>query len=171
MNFQNSPHLLGPLGALVLAMKMKLLWLLTFMGLGTVGATGEIDFYTRISNLELAVMGGPSVNSPFTPTLLSGSTDVLPYPNQFVLVTSTGVDAMTLATPVATTDDFKKVRVISTTAHAHTITTAASKIVDGATAAGDTLTFTAYAGASCELMAYQGLWYVLNLLNVTLSEV
>lgn len=135
-----------------------------------VGANGEIDLPTRIANLELAVFGGPNVNSPFTPTLLSGSADAINFPNQFVYITTAGVDACTLAAPVAGTDDFKKIRVFSTTANAHTITTPANKIVGGSTS-GDTLTFAPDVGANVELIAYQGLWYIVQLNNVTLTEV
>lgn len=169
MNFSNSPHLMGPLGALVVALKSKLMILLFAVGL--VGANGDISAAQRVANLETAVFGGPNVTFPVAPTLLSGSADPLFYPNQFVFITATGVDAITLAAPVAGSDDFKVVRVFSASAHAHTITTPANTIVNGSSAAGDTLTFGAHVGANCALIAYQGLWYIIALNNVSLSEV
>lgn len=106
-----------------------------------------------------------------TPVVYSGATDAIAYPATAFL-TRAGVDAATLATPAATTDDGKILTVISTSAQAHTVTTAANKIASGnSTALGDTLTFAAKQGASFSLIAYQGLWYVLVLNNVTLSEV
>lgn len=98
---------------------------------------------------------------------LSGATDAIPVNAGTVVVTSAGVDAMTLATPVAGTNDGLELTVISAGAHAHTITTAANKI----NGADDTATFAAAAGNSITLVAYGGIWYAKNLTGVTLSEV
>jgi hypothetical protein len=106
----------------------------------------------------------------------TGSADALAYPGT-AAISSTGVDACTLATPVAGSaaaggDDGKMLRIVATTAHAHTVTTAAHKIIDGSSTSKDTATWAGYAGGSIELMAYGGLWYVIGTpLNVTLSEV
>lgn len=147
------------------------------------GANVEQDFFSRIAALELAMWGGANPSgtakalfestsgSQIVPVVYSGSTDALAYPGTAMLTTA-GVDATTLATPVVGTDDGKVLRVISTTANAHTITTAANKIAGGgSTAFGDTLTFAAKQGAGVTLMAYQGIWYIIALVNVTLSEV
>lgn len=127
----------------------------------TGGVTGAVAATGALSGTGLIV----------TPTVLSGATDALTYPGVSVL-TRAGVDACTLATPTPGTDDGKILTVVSTTAFAHTITTAANKIAGGGTTAfGDTLTFAAKQGASCTLLSYGGIWYVLALVNVTLSEV
>jgi len=97
----------------------------------------------------------------------AGSADAINITARKVVVTATGVDAMTLATPVAGTDDGLELTVVSAGAHAHTITTAANKI----NGADDTATFGAAAGNSITLVAYGGVWYASNLTGVTLSEV
>jgi hypothetical protein len=54
----------------------------------------------------------------------------------------------TLANPIATTDDYKRLTIVSLTAQAHKIT------------GEDVATFTAAIGACLDLIAFQGLWYV-----------
>lgn len=97
---------------------------------------------------------------------LTGSTDALSFPNTYY-VNSSGVDAMTLATPVSGTDDGKTLTVTDQSGHAHTITTAANKIVPS----HDTATFSGTAGAFITLEAFGGLWYVKSSSGVTMSEV
>lgn len=87
-----------------------------------------------------------------------------------VRLTDSGAGTYTLATPVAA-DTGKLLYIESETAQAHTVTTAANKIVDGSGTNGDTLTYAAHIGANCVLMAANLLWTVVALKNVTLSEV
>lgn len=106
------------------------------------------------------------------PALLSGSTDAIPpHLGQTYMVTATGVDAMTLATPTAggdgTGDDGIVITVISAGAHAHTITSTGN-LNTGSTSV-NVATFAAHAGASVELMAYNGAWYVLSEIGITFS--
>lgn len=94
------------------------------------------------------------------PAVYTGSTDVLQFPG-LAIINSGGVDAMTLATPVAGPqatggDDGKTVTVIDAGGHAHTLTTAANKIVPN----HHILTFNGTAGSNVVLVAYNGLWYV-----------
>lgn len=96
----------------------------------------------------------PAQNLQFTVTTLTGSTDALTFPSDNYITTA-GVDATTLATPTAGTDDGKILRVTDVGGHAHTITTAANKIVPSHHLA----TFNGTAGSWVELEAYQGLWY------------
>lgn len=117
----------------------------------------------------------------FSPINAAGSADVIPVKSCVVFVTKAGVDAMTLAAPVAgvypssnalgdilgaPNDDGKEIYVVSTTLFAHTITTPANKIngskhiaTFGALAAGNYIHFVAYGGS----------WWMLDSLNVTLS--
>lgn len=81
-----------------------------------------------------------------------------------VLLTKAGVAAMTLAAPTTVTDDRKILRIISTTAQAHTVTTPAASLN-----AGTTATFAAAVGSSLALMAYGGKWYSVSTLGVTLT--
>jgi hypothetical protein len=87
-----------------------------------------------------------------------------------VLVTTAGVDAMTLATPAAGPpsaggNDGLKIKVIDMGGHEHTITTASNKINGGdhiATFGGSALQF-------AEFLAYQGVWYLISESGITLS--
>lgn len=73
-------------------------------------------------------------------------------------ITKAGVAAVTLAAPVATVDDGKRLLVVSTTAQAHTLTQTTPGVNNGG-AASDVGTFGAAIGNSIELVAYQGVWY------------
>ena len=109
------------------------------------------------------------------PTLLSGATDALTFPG-LAIVTTAGVDAMTLGTPVAGSpvpglnfvfggQDGLYLWVVSTTANAHTITTAAGKINGNLHIA----TFGAVAGNMVVLVAFGGVWYMVASKGITLS--
>ena len=78
-----------------------------------------------------------------------------------VIITKASAAAITLAAPTATTDDFKKLTIESTTAAAHTVTNTSPGFNNGSTAS-DVATFGAAIGNSFELIAYQGVWYVLG---------
>ena len=102
-------------------------------------------------------------------TSLTGSADPLPFPGN-VALDGTGVDNLTLATPLAGNqpagDDGKSVFVLDTGGHAHTITTASNKIAPSKHIA----TFGGTAGSNIELQARNGIWYpVGSALGVTFS--
>lgn len=69
-----------------------------------------------------------------------------------------GVVAATLADPVATTDDYKRLTIVNGTAHASTVTSASS--FGGGGAGEDVATMSATVGDTLCLMAYQGKWYI-----------
>ena len=71
-----------------------------------------------------------------------------------------GVVAATLADPVATTDDYKRLTIINGTAHASTVTSASAFGNGGG--GEDVCTFSATVGDTLNLMAYQGKWYVMG---------
>jgi hypothetical protein len=81
-----------------------------------------------------------------------------------VVLNGAGALAMTLAAPTATTDDYKVLKIQGITAHGHTVTTPSN----GLNGSKHIATF-ANAGDSIELMAYQGVWYVLGTTTTTLS--
>lgn len=85
-----------------------------------------------------------------------------------VALTKAGVAAMTLAAPTATTDDGKRLRIVATTANAHTVTQA-SPGLNNLGASGDVATFGGAVGDMIELIAYQGVWYITNVINVTVA--
>jgi hypothetical protein len=87
-----------------------------------------------------------------------------------VFLTKAGVNAMTLAAPSTALNGARLV-IMSTTANAHTVT-ATDLIHDGVTGgAKDLATFGAFPGASLELMAYAGAWYVVSKNVVTITAV
>ena len=71
-----------------------------------------------------------------------------------------GVLNATLADPVATTDDYKRLTIINGTAHASTVTSASAFGNGGG--GEDVCTFSATVGDTLNLMAYQGKWYVMG---------
>ena len=86
-----------------------------------------------------------------------------------VVITKTGsLAALTLAAPTAAQNGMI-LRVTSATAFAHTVT-ATGLFDDGVTGGSKTTaTFAAFAGASMELMAYEGKWHTLGLKAVTVA--
>jgi hypothetical protein len=86
--------------------------------------------------------------------------------NTFV-ITKAGVAALTLAAPVVGTQDGLKMTITSNTAFAHTLT--ATGLFQTGTATVNLATFAAFAGATIDLMAYQGKWNVFNTNAITLT--
>jgi hypothetical protein len=114
------------------------------------------------------------------PVVAPGATDALPVTDADIFVTTAGVNAMTLGTPKAGVypagtavmqalgapgNDGDVLLVYSTTAQAHTITTAAGKINGTLHIA----TFAAAVGNYVRFYAFNGIWYVLDSKGVTLS--
>ena len=98
----------------------------------------------------------------------SGTADALNFPGT-VMITKAGVDATTLATPVAggpgVGNDGDRLLVVDTTGHAHTITTASNKIA----VSHSLVTFGGGVGASIQFIAYGGLWYPLFATGVSIT--
>ena len=76
----------------------------------------------------------------------------------FIAKTVAGAVAATLADPTATTDDFKRLTIVSNQAQTNTVTSASS--FGGGGAGEDVWTFSGAIGDSLSLMAYQGKWYI-----------
>lgn len=87
--------------------------------------------------------------------------------NGLVAITKATACAGTLADPVATVDDGKMLIIVATTAAAHTISNTTG--FNGAGASGDLATFGGAIGDGLVLIAYQGKWYIVNSINITLS--
>ena len=96
--------------------------------------------------------------------ILTGSADVLAFPGNTQL-NSSGVDATTLATPLAghqpAGDDGKTIFLIDATGHAHTVTTASNVIAPS----HHVLTFNGTVGSNVTLMAMSGLWVIVGTAN------
>lgn len=101
------------------------------------------------------------------PVLVSASGAIDPHTSNRYFITKAGVAALTLAAPTAGADDGLCIELMSTTANQHTLT-ATGLFIDGA---GHTnvATWSANAGGSITLQAYNGKWYVISTLNVTMS--
>lgn len=103
-----------------------------------------------------------------SPVTLASASDAITVAQSTVVITKAGVAAMTLAAPTSAQNGLV-LRVLSSTANAHTIT-ATSLIDDGVTGGSKTTaTFGAFAGASIELVAYEGKWLVQSKNVVTIS--
>ncbi len=81
--------------------------------------------------------------------------------------TVAGVVAATLADPVATTDDFKRLTIISGQAQANTVTSASS--FGGGGAGEDVCTFSGAIGDCLGLIAYGGKWYITGSHQATIA--
>lgn len=88
--------------------------------------------------------------------------------NGIAVITKATAAALTLAAPTATTDDYKRLLIVSTTAAAHTVTQTTPGFNGGSTSE-DVATFGAAIGNAMELVAYQGVWLAVNLTGVTLA--
>lgn len=85
-----------------------------------------------------------------------------------VTLNKAGVIAATIAKPTATTDDFKRVTIVSLTAQAHTVAVTAGSFGNGG-AGADLATMAGVAGDSLSLMAYQGQWYITGSKGITVT--
>lgn len=81
--------------------------------------------------------------------------------------TAAGVVAATLANPTATTDDYKRLLIISNQAQANTVTLTGGFGNGGA--GEDVCTFSGAVGDCIELMAYGAKWYVVGGHQFTLT--
>lgn len=123
------------------------------------------------SNFNLFVsQPGPPIlycqaNQEFAGPPLAGSADAIPPTYGLAMVTTAGVDAMTLAQPTAGTQDGLYLTVVSATPQAHTITTA----TNGINGTKHIATFGAAIGNNVILVAFQGGWFVVSSIGVTLS--
>ncbi len=81
--------------------------------------------------------------------------------------TVAGAVAATLADPTATTDDYKRLTIISGQAQANTVTSASS--FGGGGAGEDVCTFSGAIGDSLGLIAYGGKWYITGYHQATIA--
>ncbi len=116
----------------------------------------------------VATGGTLAAPSPVLAATADGAISIVAY-SQTIYITKAGVCALTLANPTATTHDGARLTIVATTANAHTVSNAAGAGFNGGGAGADIATFGGAIGDSMIVEAYQGKWYVLNLLNVTLG--
>lgn len=110
---------------------------------------------------------GSIFSSPTTVTADGAVT--IPSVNTVFVITKAGVAAMTLADPTTVTHDGLIIEFVATTANAHTLDNSAGSGFNAAGAAGDVGTFSGAIGDGVRLLAYGGVWHVLNNIGVTIA--
>jgi len=111
----------------------------------------------RVSQDTSEATGGPLPSA----TTYTGTVDAITFAAAYnvAVITSTGPDLCTLATPGAG-DIGKTLVLINTNTTQTTVTTTANKILNGTASTYDTLTAPAHAGAVAMLIATNGFWNV-----------
>jgi hypothetical protein len=137
------------------------------LALGQIPAGGSGTTFLRGDGAWATPSSGSASSLTLSPVnLLSGGTDAIPpHTAATYMVTTAGVNAMTLAAPTVTTDDGIVIKVTLSTNAAHTITCTGGTLRPG-TAAVTTINFASFRGSSIELMAWQGNWYVMAQNNI-----
>ena len=105
-------------------------------------------------------------------TIVAVSADgaiAVPAASRSYFITKAGVAAMTIVNPTATTHDGIRLTFISTTAQAHTLDNSAGAGFNDGGAGADVGTFGGAKGDNIVIEAYQGKWYVVSKVNVTLG--
>lgn len=94
------------------------------------------------------------------PTILSGGTDAInPHVSARYIVTTPGVDSMTIVAPTVGTDDGVTITITNGSSASHTVTFTSGTLRSG-NAGVTTATFGAFPGSSFTFYAYQGVFYV-----------
>lgn len=101
-------------------------------------------------------------------TVVSANGAVDPRTPGIVFITKGTAATITLAAPTAGADDGKEITFISTTAAAHTVTNTTPGF-NNAGASGDVATFGGAIGDGFRIIAYQGVWYISSVTNVTVA--
>ncbi len=127
--------------------------------------TTSIDWLTRLANLEAAVFGGPDVAGTPYYEIEAASGAIGIKVGQAIITKSSAAAVMTLGLPTPTLDDNKILRVIATTAQAHTV----AVDTNGFDGSAKLATFGGAVGDSMTMIAYQGVWYVITTRNVSLT--
>lgn len=110
----------------------------------------------------------PVFKNTITAVTANGAISI-PSGNTTYAITKAGVAAMTLANPTATTHDGLRLTFIATTANAHTLDNSAGAGFNDGGAGSDVGTFGGDKGDNIVIEAYQGKWYVVSKVNVTLA--
>jgi len=114
-----------------------------------------------------AVIAGATKNSDVRPTVTAyAANGALAIAHGTAKLTKAGVNAMTLASPVAA-DEGIRMLITAQTANAHTVTYTAG--FNGAGAAGDVATFGGAIGDCMEIVAINLVWNVISVKNVVLG--
>jgi hypothetical protein len=130
----------------------------------TAGLLVDSSAFTHASGLTTSTIFGGAHKD--TTAAKAGDGAISSAPGTIVITKGSALGSSTLATPTVTTHDGYILRITAGTAAAHVVSCASGK-VDGGT--NTTLTFGGAIGDHIQLVAYQGVWYSISNLNVTLS--
>jgi hypothetical protein len=102
----------------------------------------------------------PSSGGGLVPTILSGGTDAInPHVSARYIVTTPGVDSMSIVAPAVGADDGVTITITNGSSASHTVTFTSGTLRSG-NAGVTTATFGAFPGSSFTFYAYQGVWFV-----------
>lgn len=134
---------------------------------GVIGSTGINTLTFVDTGLTADATTAPTVNTTGgminVPTILSGSTDAIPSGGIY-LITTAGVDAITLGAP-GTLDDGITVDIVDEGGHAHTVTTGTNAFIGSHHIA----TFAGTLGNVLRLVSKGGIWYDRGSAGITYS--
>ncbi len=115
------------------------------------------------------VAGGVSTVSAVTAVTADGAITISAASKTYY-ITKAGVAAMTIADPTATTHDGTRLTFMATTANAHTLSNVGgSGFFSSGGGSKDLATFGGAIGDTITIEAYQGKWYIISSLNITLG--
>lgn len=125
----------------------------------------DLDFSTNAIQRKLneIIDNSPTVQA----SVVQAAGAVPAHANGNFKVTAGSAQALTLAAPVAGTEDCNRISIRSTSAFAHTLT--ATGLLQTGTANVNVATFAAQAGAGLSLEAYNGKWIVDSSVGITFS--
>lgn len=132
-------------------------------GANSVESGGALDIESgaalKIAGVAVTAVGDElNLNDFAVQTLVADGAITVKNGICFIAKTVAGVVNATLADPIAGTDDYKRLTIISNQAQANVVTSASS--FGGGGAGEDVATFSGVVGDSLCLMAYGGKWYV-----------
>jgi hypothetical protein len=124
---------------------------------------------THVGALDGSAVADLVAGEPLYGGLVPQAGDFTPNPSQpaSYLINKGSAAAITLAAPVAGTDDGKCIQFISATAFAHVIT--ATGLLRTGSAAVNTATTAAQIGAQVVFMAFGGKWFVQSQVGITFA--
>jgi hypothetical protein len=121
---------------------------------------------TNLTDLAIDSLTMGVLNTAPTTESLSSNGAINIKSGVVLLTKSDGALTMTLANPTATTDDYKRLTIASTSARGHTVAIATTGF-GNAGASKIKATFSGVVGDTLDLMAYGGYWYVTGFHQVT----
>ena len=136
------------------------------LAMGQIPTGGSGSTYLRGDGSWATPAAGAAGTLRLTVSTLPGPTSAIdPHTPATYVITDVGANLMTIAAPTVGTDDGLVIQITAGTSAAHTLTGTGGTLRVG-TAAVTHAAFASYYGASIELMAYQGNWYVMASNNI-----